>query len=79
MAFIGDFNFSDAFVFLHIINPVIATIELLTFTGYDGKLTVRMLLSSIVFPICYLIYVMIYGLLSANWLYGILNIQKQGL
>lgn len=77
MAFIGEFNFSGAFVFLHVINPIIATIELLVFTVYDGAPTVRMLLSSIVFPACYLIYVMIYGLLSGNWIYGILNISKQ--
>lgn len=79
MAFIGEFNFSGAFVFLHIVNPILATLELLLFTAHDGKPTVRMLLSSIAFPACYLIYVMIYGFLSGNWIYGILNIQKQGL
>lgn len=79
MAFIGDFNFSGTFVFLHVINPIIATIELLVFTVYDGKPTVRMLLSSIVFPACYLIYVVVYGLISGNWIYGILNISKQGI
>lgn len=79
MAFIGEFNFSGAFVFLHVINPVIATFELLVFTVYDGKPTVRMALSSIAFPACYLIYVMIYGLLFGHWIYGILNIPKQGI
>lgn len=79
MAFIGEFNFSGAFVFLHIINPVIATLVLQVFTVYDGKPTVGKLLSSIAFPASYLIYVMIYGILSENWIYGILDISKQGI
>src|SRR5574344_531302 len=34
MAFIGEFNFSGAFVFLHIVNPILATLELIVFTAH---------------------------------------------
>ena len=79
MAFFKEFNFSGPFIFLHIVDPILATIEVLLFCESRKKPTVLMILSSLVFPFAYLTYAIIYGFVSGNWLYGIINIPDRGL
>ena len=79
MAFFKEFNFSGPFIFLHIVDPILATIEVFLFCESRKKPTVLMILSSLVFPFAYLTYAIIYGFVSGNWLYGIINIPDRGL
>ena len=79
MAFINEFNFSGPFIFLHIVDPIIATIEVFLFCESRKKLTAITILSSLIFPMVYLTYAIIYGYVSGNWLYGIINIPDRGL
>lgn len=79
MAFISEFNFSGAFLFLHIINPIIATIEFFVFTSCKKMQSIKLILSALIFPVIYLIYAIAYGYISGNWLYGIINVQEKGI
>lgn len=79
MAFIKEFNFSGPFIFLHIADPILATIEVLLFCESRKKPTVITILSALIFPMVYLTYAIIYGYVSGNWLYGIINIPDRGL
>ena len=78
MVFINEFRISGGFLFLHVINPIIATIELLLFTTGERKATIKSILSALIFPAVYFAYVIIYGYISGYWLYGILNIPDRG-
>jgi hypothetical protein len=78
MAFIGEFNFSGGYIFLHIVNPLLATVVFFTCTSCMKMPGFKLLLSALLFPVAYLIYVITYGYLSGYWLYGILNIPEKG-
>lgn len=79
MAFFKEFNFSGPFIFLHIVDPIIATIEVYLFCEIRKNPTVITILSALIFPMAYLTYAIIYGFVSGNWLYGIINIPDRGL
>lgn len=79
MAFIGEFNFSEAFLFLHVINPIAATAEFLAFTSCRKMPSIKLLLTALIFPLIYLIYAVVYGCISGNWIYGIINVQEKGI
>lgn len=79
MAFVDEFNFSGLFIFLHIFNPVLATIELFLLTDCDKKPSDRVIFSSLILPFIYLAYVIIYGYKSGFWIYGIVNIPERGI
>ena len=76
---IGEANFSGPFLFLHILNPIIFTILVVTST-YQGPIKLRKACCSIlIITILYLIYVIAYGYQSGDWLYSIINIPEKGL
>ena len=78
MAFLSEMNFSGAFIFLHVINPILAILVFVILTP-DGQPLKRIeLLSTLIFPILYLVYALTYGILSGNWLYGFINIDDKG-
>ncbi len=78
MAFFGEMNFSGAFIFLHIVNPILAILIFVILTP-DGRPLKRIeLLSTLFFPILYLVYALTYGMLSGNWLYGFINVDDKG-
>lgn len=79
MAFISEFNFAGGLVFLHIINPILATAVFFFCTTCREMPKIKVLLSAIAFPLVYLIYVIVYGYASGVWLYGILNIPDRGI
>lgn len=79
MAFLGEMNFSGAFIFLHVINPILAILVFVILTP-DGRSLKRMeILSTLIFPLIYLVYAITYGLLSGNWLYGFINVDHKGI
>lgn len=79
MAFFSEFNFSGAYIFLHIINPVIATIVFFVCTSCKKMPGLKLILTALIFPVIYLTYAVVYGLLSGHWLYGIINVQERGI
>lgn len=79
MAFFKEFNFSGPFIFLHIVDPIIATIEVFLFCESREKPTVITILSSLIFPMVYLTYAILYGYVSGHWIYGIISIPDRGL
>ncbi len=79
LAFWREFNFSGFFIFLHVINTIIASIEFLTLITCEKVLDVKPLLTALLIPIIYLIYAITYGCLTGNWIYGILNIENHGI
>ncbi len=78
MAFFKEMNFSGAFLFLHIINPIVALIVFVCFTSDGKKLKKIELVSTFFLPIIYLVYAIAYGILSGYWLYGFINIDDKG-
>jgi hypothetical protein len=79
MAFITEMNFTGAFVFLHVINPILAILVFVFLTADARPLKKIEILSTIFFPVAYLAYAITYGLLSGYWLYGFINIDKKGI
>lgn len=79
MAFINEFNFSGPFIFLHIADPIIATIEVYLFCECRKNTNLITILSALIFPIVYLTYAIIYGYVSGYWIYGIINIPDRGI
>lgn len=37
------------------------------------------IISTLLFPVIYLVYAITYGLLSGPWLYGFINIENKGI
>jgi hypothetical protein len=79
MGFIGEFHFYGAYLFLHIVNPILATAVFFVCTSCSKMPGKKALASALLFPCVYLIYVIVYGYLSGYWLYGILNIPDRGI
>lgn len=79
IACIGEANFNGPFMFLHVINPLLATVLLITYT-YRGKINfTATYLGTLCFSIFYFIYVVLYGWYTDDWLYSIVNIKEKGL
>lgn len=78
MAFLSEMNFSGAFIFLHVINPILAILVFVILTPDGSPLKRIEILSTLFFPIIYLVYAITYGLLSGNWLYGFINVDNKG-
>ena len=79
MAFIKEFNFSGAFMFLHVVNPILATVEVFLFNECKEMPKPGTVFSALVFPILYLTYAIVYGYISGHWIYGIINIPERGI
>lgn len=78
LACIGEANFSGPFIFLHVINPVIATLLVFFYTYRTPVKLLRTFLCTILFATFYLTYVIIYGYVSGDWLYSIINVPEKG-
>lgn len=78
IVFINEFRFFGVYLFLHVINPIAATIELHLFTTSKKKATIKLVVTALIFPAVYFIYVIVYGYISGYWMYGILNIPDRG-
>lgn len=79
MVFISEFNFSGGYIFLHIVNPILATIEFFSCTSCKKVPSVKVVMTGLIFPVVYFIYVIVYGYQSGYWIYGILNIPERGI
>lgn len=79
VACIGEANFSGPFMFLHVINPMLFAGMTVAFT-YQREIKLFCAVAGTVFlAMLYLIYVIIYGYYSGDWLYSIVNVQEKGI
>lgn len=77
MAFISIMNFKGAFLFLHIINPLLVLLRYLFFTNIT-EIKNKFLLTTLGFPFCYMIFALCYGLQTQNWIYPFLDPNSNG-
>lgn len=79
VACIGEANFSGPFMFLHVINPLIAVLLIVMYT-YSGVFNfVGISLGTLCFSLSYIVYAVLYGMHTGDWLYSIINIEEKGL
>lgn len=77
MAFIGEFNFSGGFEFLHIVNPLLMLTFYLFFTN-QTKVKRRFLFTALALPAAYLVFVLIFGAATGKYIYFFLDYREYG-
>ena len=77
MAFIAKFNFDGGFAFLHIVNPLIMFVFYL-FLSNQIKVKWQFLFTVLVMPTAYLIFALLFGATTGNYIYFFLDYAKYG-
>ena len=77
MAFVAEFNFEGGFAFLHIVNPLLMFVFYL-FLSNQTKVKWQFLFTVLVMPIAYLIFALIFGATTGNYIYFFLDYSKYG-
>ena len=78
VACIGEANFSGPFIFLHVINPLLATALTITYTYHGAVNFAATFLGTFAFSVAYIVYAVSYGWYTGDWLYSIINIEEKG-
>ena len=78
MAFINDFKFSGAFIFLHVLNPIFLLVYYFVFCNMNDTKRVISVLSVTIMPLLYLIFAVVYGQVTGNYIYFFLNVEEKG-
>jgi hypothetical protein len=78
MAFINEFQFSGAFIFLHILNPVLLAIYYFVFCNMNDIKRATNVLSVMIMPLLYLVFSVVYGQVTGNYIYFFLNVKEKG-
>ena len=78
LAFSGNFSFSGAFLFLHLINPL-AALAYFLFAADMRKVSRKLLPSAVLMPGTYLIFALIFGALTGNYIYFFLDYGQVGI
>ncbi|MDE7307000.1 MAG: hypothetical protein K2N33_06390, partial [Clostridia bacterium] len=77
IAFVNQFQMSGGFAFLHIINPLIVLAYYL-FLCNLSKTTVKLVPLVAVVPLLYLVFVLVFGSTTGNYIYFFMNYDKVG-
>lgn len=77
MAFVAEFNFEGGFAFLHIVNPLLTFIFYL-FLSNQTKVKWQFLFTVLTMPIAYLIFALIFGAATGNYIYFFLDYKEYG-
>lgn len=77
MAFVAEFNFEGGFAFLHIVNPLIMFVFYL-FLSNQIKVKWQFLFTVLVMPTAYLIFALLFGATTGNYIYFFLDYAKYG-
>lgn len=78
IAFITEFNFSGGLIFLHIINPLIVLLYFACICNMKEVKKVSVL-SVLIMPLIYLIFAIIYGSITENYIYFFLDYKSKGI
>lgn len=77
IAFSNQFQMSGGFAFLHIVNPLLVLAYYLFFCDLS-KTTVKLVPTVAALPLCYLIFMLIFGSITGNYIYFFMNYEKVG-
>lgn len=78
LAFSGNFSFSGAFLFLHLLNPL--AVLAYFFGAVDmGPVRPGMLWAVLVMPLAYLVFAVLFGRATGNYIYFFLDYGQVGL
>lgn len=77
MAFVAEFNFEGGFAFLHIVNPLLMFVFYL-FLSDQTKVKWQFLFTVLVMPLLYLIFALIFGATTGNYIYFFLDYTEYG-
>jgi hypothetical protein len=79
IAFIGEFNFTGAVFFLHIINPLALMIYFFIYSDMNKIHKIFQVLTVLIIPLAYLVFAVIYGNITGNYIYFFLNYKEKGI
>lgn len=77
MAFVAEFNFDGGFAFLHIVNPLLM-LTFYLFLSNQADMKRQFLFTILVMPIVYMIFALIFGATTGNYIYFFLDYTKYG-
>lgn len=77
-AFRHQFDFNGMFLFLHMLNPIFLLIYYFLFCNMNLVRQSREVLSVILMPLFYLIFAVIYGQSTGNFIYFFLDVRTNG-
>lgn len=78
IAFSNQFQMSGGFAFLHIVNPLLVLAYYLFFCDLS-KTPVKLVPTVAVIPLLYLVFVLIFGSITGNYIYFFMNYEKVGI
>jgi len=74
---VGEFTFEEGYLFTHYINPIIVLVYF--FVACDlSKTKIRLVPLVAVFPVLYLVFALVYGHYTGNYIYDIFNYEEAG-
>lgn len=77
MAFNAEFNFEGGFMFLHAVNPILMLLFYLFFSA-QTKNKRPLIFSVLAMPAAYLIFALIFGTITGNYIYFFLDYKEYG-
>ena len=77
MAFAAEFNFVGGFAFLHIVNPLLM-LAFYLFLSNQINVKWQFLFTILTMPIIYIIFALIFGATTGNYIYFFLDYTKYG-
>lgn len=79
ISFISEFNFNGATFFLHVINPLILMVYFFIFIDMNKINNVMHVLTILIMPITYLVFAVIFGSITGNYIYFFLDYKEKGI
>lgn len=79
IAFISEFNFTGAIFFLHVINPLALMAYFLIYNDMNKINKALSVFTILIMPLTYLIFAVIYGSITDNYIYFFLNYKEKGI
>lgn len=78
IAFSNQFQMSGGFAFLHVVNPLLVLAYCLFFCDLS-ETTVKLVPTVAAIPLLYLVFVLIFGSVTGNYIYFFMNYEKVGI
>lgn len=78
LVFSGDFSFTGAFLFLHLIDPL-AVLAYFFLAADMGSVPGRLLPTALLMPMAYLAFALIFGAKTKNYIYFFLDYNQVGI
>ncbi|MGB4659017.1 MAG: hypothetical protein WBI07_07550 [Mobilitalea sp.] len=79
IAFISEFTFTGAVFFLHVINPLALLVYFFIYIDMNKISKVSSVLTIVIMPLAYLVFAVIFGGITDNYIYFFLNYKEKGI